>query len=115
MQPAADEMEEALSEVQIKTPCVPLVAKVTAEPTINPRTIRRQLVEQITGRVRWRESISCLTEAGVMHFVEVGAGKVLSGMVRRINKEATGVALGDPESIAAFAKTLQEDKGSEDV
>ncbi len=108
MQPAADEMQEALSQVQIKTPYVPLVANVTAEPTINPQAIRRQLVEQVTGRVRWRSSIEALVAAGVDTFVEIGAGKVLSTMVRRIDKTATGIALNDPSSIAAFAKTLKE-------
>lgn len=107
MQPAADEMEQALSDVQIKTPSVPLVANVTAEPTINPQSIRRQLVEQVTGRVRWRESISCLADAGVDTFVEIGAGKVLSTMVRRITDGAKGVALNDPASIAAFAENLR--------
>ncbi|VAV92773.1 Malonyl CoA-acyl carrier protein transacylase [hydrothermal vent metagenome] len=109
MQPAADEMEEALSQVQIKTPAVPLVANITAEPSINPQAIRRQLVEQVTGRVRWRESIECLVGADVTNFAEIGAGKVLSTMVRRISDKATGFALNDPDSIAAFAKKLKQE------
>ncbi|PHR62405.1 MAG: [acyl-carrier-protein] S-malonyltransferase [Robiginitomaculum sp.] len=109
MQPAADEMEEALSQVQIKTPRVPLVANVTAEPTINPQAIRRQLVEQITGRVRWRESITCLAEAGVDTFVEIGSGKVLTQMVRRITDKATGIAVNSVDSLESFAALLKSE------
>lgn len=109
MQSAAEEMEEALSTVQIKTPLVPVVTNVRAEPTINPQTIRRLLVEQVTGRVRWRESIAWLAENGTTHFVEAGAGKVLTGMVKRIAKDASGEAIGDPDSIARFAESLNEE------
>ncbi len=107
MQPAAEEMDEALSEVQIKTPKVPLVSNVTAEPTINPQIIRKLLVEQVTGRVRWRESIECLAATGVELFAEVGAGKVLSSMVRRTADGVTGMALNDPDSIAKFVEKLK--------
>ncbi|MCF6292851.1 MAG: ACP S-malonyltransferase [Robiginitomaculum sp.] len=107
MQPAAEEMQAALSEVQIKTPSVPLVANVTAEPTINPQSIRRQLVEQITGRVRWRESMTFLATSGVQTIVEAGAGKVLSTLTRRAGDGLSGISLNDPETIASFAATLK--------
>lgn len=107
MQPAAEEMQAALSEVQIKTPSVPLVANVTAEPTINPQSIRRQLVEQITGKVRWRESMTFMATSGVQTIVEVGAGKVLSTLTRRAGDGLSGISLNDPETIASFAATLK--------
>ncbi|MBL1431024.1 MAG: ACP S-malonyltransferase [Robiginitomaculum sp.] len=107
MQPAAEEMEAALSEVQIKTPSVPLVANVTAEPTINPQSIRRQLVEQVTGKVRWRESMTFLAASGVQTIVEVGAGRVLSTLTKRAGDGLSGVSLNDPETIASFAATLK--------
>ncbi|HXQ17093.1 MAG TPA: ACP S-malonyltransferase [Caulobacteraceae bacterium] len=107
MQPAADEMAEALAEVTIVTPRTFLVANVTARPTNDPEAIRRQLVEQVTGRVRWRESIEWLTgEGGVSRFAELGAGKVLTGMVKRIAPDAEGVALNAPADLEAFAKSL---------
>lgn len=109
MQSAAEEMEEALSQVQIKTPLVPIVTNVLAEPTINPQAIRRLLVEQVTGRVRWRESIAWLVENGTTHFVEAGAGKVLTGMVKRIASDASGEAIGDPDSIAKFAESQNQE------
>jgi len=107
MQPAADEMAEALAEVTIVTPRTFLVANVTARPTNDPEAIRRQLVEQVTGRVRWRESIEWLAgEGGVTRFAELGAGKVLTGMVKRIAPDAEGVALNAPADLEAFAKSL---------
>jgi len=107
MQPAADEMAEALAEVAIATPRTFLVANVTARPTNDPEAIRRQLVEQVTGRVRWRESIEWLVGEGeVTRFVELGAGKVLTGMVKRTAPDAEGVALNAPADLEAFAKTL---------
>jgi len=107
MQPAADEMAEALAEVTIVTPRTFLVANVTARPTNDPEAIRRQLVEQVTGRVRWRESIEWLTgEGGVSRFAELGAGKVLTGMVKRIAPDAEGVALNAPADLEAFANSL---------
>src|SRR6476619_1688839 len=87
MQPAAEAMRDALSYVVVDTPAVPLVANVTAEPTTDPDTIRNQLVEQVTGIVRWRESVANMTAAGVEEFVELG-GKVLGGMIKRISPEA---------------------------
>ncbi len=107
MQPAADAMAEALARVAIKAPRVPVVANVTAAPTSDPEEIRRLLVEQVTGRVRWRESIGWMAgEGGVTRFAEAGSGKVLSGMVKRIAPEAEAVPLNTPEDLAGFAASL---------
>ena len=102
MYPAAEVMAAALAQVEIKTPCVPVVANVLAGPVSDPADIRQRLVEQVTGTVRWRESIAWLASQGVTTFYEVGAGKVLSGLVKRIAESATGVAIGTPADIAAF-------------
>ncbi len=105
MEPAAEAMEEALAAVDIKAPVVPLVANVLATPISEPEEIRRRLVEQVTGMVRWRESVAWLGGAGVDLFVEVGAGKVLSGLARRIVDGAETLAVGAPADIdAAVAK-----------
>jgi [acyl-carrier-protein] S-malonyltransferase len=107
MQPAADEMAGALADAAIVTPRTPLVANVTAQPTNDPETIRALLVEQVTGRVRWRESVLWLAnEGGVTRFAEAGAGKVLSGMVKRIAPDAEATPLNAPADLEAFAKTL---------
>jgi [acyl-carrier-protein] S-malonyltransferase len=107
MQPAADEMARALAEATILTPRAPVVANVTARPTNDPETIRRLLVEQVTGRVRWRESVEWLAgEGGVTRFAEAGAGKVLSGMVKRIAPDAEASPLNTPADLEAFAKSL---------
>jgi [acyl-carrier-protein] S-malonyltransferase len=107
MQPAADEMAEALAAAAIVAPRAPLVANVTARPVLDPETIRRLLVEQITGRVRWRESVEWLAgEGGVTRFAEAGAGKVLTGMAKRIAPDAEAVALNTPADLEAFAKSL---------
>ncbi len=106
MQPAADEMAERLKDVVIVPPRVPLVANVTASEVSDPDTIRRLLVEQVTGRVRWRESVLYMGEQGVAELVELGAGKILTGMVRRINREMTGSAVGTPADIDAFLAKL---------
>jgi [acyl-carrier-protein] S-malonyltransferase len=107
MQPAADEMAAALAEVAVAAPRAFLVANVTARPTNDPEAIRRQLVEQVTGRVRWRESVEWLAgEGAVTRFAELGAGKVLTGMVRRIAPDAEAVALNAPADLEAFAKSL---------
>jgi len=106
MQPAADAMAEALGNVTIAPPRVPLVANVIAEATSDPETIRKLLVEQVTGRVRWRESVLWLGERGVETLVEAGAGKVLTGMAKRINRELTNHNIETPEQIEAFAQTL---------
>jgi [acyl-carrier-protein] S-malonyltransferase len=106
MKPAADVMEEALAKVAIAPPRVPLVANVTAQAVSDPETIRKQLVQQITGLVRWRESVLLLKQKGVATLVELGAGKVLTGLVRRIDPELTGVSVQGPSDIEAFIKTL---------
>ncbi len=105
MAPAAEAMEAALAAVEIKPPVVPLVANVLAAPISDPDQIRRRLIEQVTGIVRWRESVTWLGDAGVNLFVEVGAGKVLSGLARRIVERAETLAVGAPADIdAAVAK-----------
>ena len=106
MQPAGDAMAEALAKVAIAAPVVPLVANVLARPISDPAEIRRRLVEQVTGTVRWRESVEFLAGAGVTKLVEVGAGKVLSGLVRRIATGIEAVSVGTPDDVAAFAPTL---------
>jgi [acyl-carrier-protein] S-malonyltransferase len=107
MQPAADEMAEALAGALILAPRTPLVANVTARPTLDPEAIRRMLVEQVTGRVRWRESMLWLVEqGGVTRFAEAGAGKVLSGMAKRIAPDAEAVPLNAPADLEAFARSL---------
>ncbi|MBU6371648.1 MAG: ACP S-malonyltransferase [Alphaproteobacteria bacterium] len=106
MAPAADEMAEALAQAVIAPPAAPVFANVTAAPTQVPADIRRLLVEQVTGRVRWRESVTAMHTAGVARFVEIGAGKVLTGMVKRIAPEAEALALNEPADLEAFAKTV---------
>jgi [acyl-carrier-protein] S-malonyltransferase len=107
MQPAADEMAEALAAATILAPRTPLVANVTARPTLDPEAIRRMLVEQVTGRVRWRESMLWLAgEGGVTRFAEAGAGKVLSGMAKRIAPDAEATPLNSPADLEAFAASL---------
>ena len=107
MQPAADAMAEALADAEIRTPRTPLVTNVTARPESDPDRIRTQLVEQVTGKVRWRESVLWMHESGVERFAEAGAGKVLTTMLKRTVKEAEGVALNTPEDLEAFAKTIK--------
>jgi [acyl-carrier-protein] S-malonyltransferase len=107
MQPAADEMAEALAAATILAPRAPLVANVTAQPTLDPEAIRRMLVEQVTGRVRWRESMLWLAgTGGVTRFAEAGAGKVLSGMAKRIAPDAEATPLNAPADLETFAKSL---------
>lgn len=103
MQPAAEAMAEALQSVPIAAPVVPLVANVTAAPVSDPAAIRTLLVRQVTGRVRWRESVAAMGAAGVTRFVEVGAGKALIGMVRRILPQATVANVGLPDDVRALA------------
>jgi [acyl-carrier-protein] S-malonyltransferase len=105
MQPAAEAMRDALSCVVVEPPSVPLYANVTAEPETDPDTIRNQLVEQVTGMVRWRESVANLFDAGVHEFVEIG-GKVLGGMVKRIAPDAKVTSVVTIEDIEALAKEL---------
>lgn len=101
MQPAADAMAAALVGVQINVPVVPVVANVRAEAVSDPEVIRKLLVEQVTGSVRWRTSVEWMVAQGVTEFWEIGAGKALSGMIRRIAKEAECKAVGTPEDVAA--------------
>ncbi len=102
MAPAADAMREALAKVEVNAPVVPLVANVLAAPITDPDEIRNRLVEQVTGQVRWRESITWLGENGVDTLVEVGSGKVLSGLARRINRDLASLAVGSAEDVEAF-------------
>jgi len=106
MQPAADVMAKALSEVTVNRPVVPLVSNVLAAPISDPEEIGKRLVEQVTGTVRWRESVAYMAGQGVTHFLEIGAGKVLSGLVKRIADGAVGVAVGGPNDIAAAKDAL---------
>ena len=107
MAPAAEAMAEALGQVTISAPLAPLVANVTARPITSPDDIRRLLVAQVTGRVRWRESVLWMAgEGGVTRFAELGAGKVLTGMGKRLAPEAQSVALNTPENLEAFAQSL---------
>ncbi len=102
MKPAADAMADALSKVTMNAPKVPVVANVTASAITDPAMIRQRLVEQVTGTVRWRECVAFMAAQGVTHFYEIGSGKVLTGLVKRIAESATGSALGTPDDIAAF-------------
>jgi len=102
MQPAADVMATALAGVTISAPCVPVVSNVRAEGVSDPAAIRDLLVRQITGSVRWRESVQWMAAQGVTEFLEIGAGKALSGMVKRIARDATTRAVGTPEDVAAL-------------
>jgi [acyl-carrier-protein] S-malonyltransferase len=107
MQPAADEMAAALASATILAPVAPVVANVLARPESDPEVIRRLLVEQVTGRVRWRESMEWMAgEGGVTRFVEIGSGKVLTGMAKRIAPEAECLPLNTPEELEAFAASL---------
>jgi [acyl-carrier-protein] S-malonyltransferase len=106
MQPAADAMREALSKVTIRPPAVPVLANVTAGESAEPDTIRRLLVEQVTGRVRWRESMLALRSLGVDTTVEIGGNKILTGMVKRTDKELQTITLDTPAEIEAFVKGL---------
>ncbi|RYD56164.1 MAG: [acyl-carrier-protein] S-malonyltransferase [Sphingomonadales bacterium] len=105
MQPAADAMEKALANVAIQAPLVPVYANVTAAPVSDPDTIRTLLIEQVTGMVRWRESVSAMFDAGVGDFVELG-GKVLGGMVKRIAPDAAVTSVVTMDDIEALAKVL---------
>jgi [acyl-carrier-protein] S-malonyltransferase len=102
MAPAAEAMREALAGVDVRAPAVPVVANVEAGPITAPAAIREALVRQVTGTVRWRESVARMAGDGAHSFVEVGAGKVLSGLVKRIAAGAKAAAVGTPEDVAAF-------------
>lgn len=101
MQPAADVMAKALTEVTIRKPASPLVSNVLASAITEPEEIRSRLVEQVTGTVRWRESVAYMASHGVTRFLEIGAGKVLSGLVKRIAEGAVGLSVSSPNDIAA--------------
>jgi [acyl-carrier-protein] S-malonyltransferase len=103
MQPAAEAMRAALDAVTLNPPAVPLYANVLAAPVSDPDAIRRNLVAQVTGTVRWRESIAAMAAAGVDAFSEIGSGKVLSGLVKRIAAGAAAVPVGTPDDVAAFS------------
>jgi [acyl-carrier-protein] S-malonyltransferase len=102
MRPAAEAMAEALAGITVRRPVVPLVANVLAKPVTEPAAIVEGLIAQVTGTVRWRESVEFMAGAGVRTFYEVGAGKVLTGLVKRIAAGTTGVAIGTPADVAAF-------------
>lgn len=106
MAPAAQAMSYALADTDIRPPCVPVVANVTAKAEDEPSDIRRLLVDQITGMVRWRDSVTWMGDNGVTEMVELGAGKVLSGLVKRINKEIACESVGTPEQVEALIKKL---------
>ncbi|MCI5046177.1 MAG: ACP S-malonyltransferase [Aquisalinus sp.] len=102
MQPAADKMAEALSQAEVKAPQVPVVANVTAQTVETPDDIKRLLVEQVTGRVRWVDSVSFMQNNGVTDFLEIGTGKVLSGLIKKIDREVTITAINGPDDIAGY-------------
>jgi [acyl-carrier-protein] S-malonyltransferase len=107
MAPAAEAMRAALAEVAVSAPKAPVVANVTAAPVSDPHAIRAALVAQVTGTVRWRESVAFMADAGVTSLVEVGAGKVLSGLVKRIAAGSATQAVGTPEDVGAFVAAFQ--------
>jgi [acyl-carrier-protein] S-malonyltransferase len=102
MGPAAEVMAAALADVTVRSPVVPIIANVLVKPVSDPRDIVRALVAQVTGTVRWRESVALMAASGVTTFYEIGAGKVLSGLVKRIVDGASGVSVGTPDDVAAF-------------
>jgi len=102
MQPAADAMAQALARVAVKPPSVPVVANVLAQPISEPAEIVRCLIAQVTGTVRWRESVATMAQAGVTTFYEIGTGRVLSGLIKRIADGASGIPIGTPADVAAF-------------
>ena len=106
MKPAADEMKAALADVDIRRPVLPVIANVLAVPISEPEGIKTLLVEQVTGAVRWRESVGSMTSLGINQMVEIGAGKVLSGLARRIDRDLATANLQDPTDIEAFVATL---------
>lgn len=106
MQPAADAMAEALADMDVNAPCVPVVANVTATAVSDPAEIKKLLVEQVTSMVRWRECVKYLSAQGVTELVEVGTGKVLTGLTRRIDKSVSGHAVGTPADVSAFLESL---------
>lgn len=106
MRPAAEAMREALASVELMTPVIPVVANVTAQATDDPEEIRKLLVEQVCGSVRWRESVQFMKGHGINTLVEVGSGRVLSGLAKRIDREMDGMPVGTVAEIEAFAKMV---------
>ncbi|MBS0959623.1 ACP S-malonyltransferase [Acetobacter thailandicus] len=106
MRPAQETMAEALAKAPVMPPVVPVIANVTAEQETDTQTIRTNLINQVTGQVRWRESVENMVSAGVESFIEIGAGKVLSGLIRRISSESSVLSVGTPADIENFLKTL---------
>jgi len=111
MQPAADRMADALAETALAAPCVPLVSNVLARAIVDPSDIRARLVEQVTGTVRWRESVEWLSAEGVTTLVELGSGKVLTGLARRIDRSVTALSVSGPDDFEALTAQLTADKG----
>lgn len=108
MQPAADVMKHALANVDILAPCVPLIANVIAKPTTDPEMIRKLLVTQVTDRVRWTETLAYMQEQGIETIIEVGVGKVLSGLARRANREFVTLNIGEPADLDTLGEALQK-------
>ncbi len=106
MQPAAERMAQALAEVDIKPTIVPLVCNVLADPISHPDDIAKRLVEQVTGRVRWEESVLYMAQNGVGTILEIGSGKVLTGLARRIERDLTGIAVGTPDDVMRALEAL---------
>lgn len=106
MAPAAERMKEALATVAKSAPAVPVVANVTVSPLTDPETIAEKLVEQVTGRVRWRETVEWFGANGVTTLYEIGSGKVLTGLAKRINRDISAVAVNGPADIEAVLKAL---------
>lgn len=107
MQPAAEAMAEALDNVSISAPVVPVIANVKAAPLTNPADIKAALVEQVTGTVRWRESVAFMAANGITDFFEIGAGKVLAGLVKRTAASANATSIGTPSDIEAVLAALK--------
>ena len=104
---SADAMAKALGETVIISPCVPIVANVTASAVTDPNVIRDLLVKQVTGTVRWRESVTWMKEQGISEMIELGAGKILSGLVKRIEKDVATESVGTPEQVEALIAKLK--------
>jgi [acyl-carrier-protein] S-malonyltransferase len=107
MAPAAEAMQAALAETVIRAPAVPLVSNVLAAGVRDPETIRGLLVRQVTGTVRWRESVGWMAAQGVTQLIEIGAGKVLTGLARRIEKDMAAMAVNEPADAAAAAAAMR--------
>jgi len=107
MQPAADAMAQALTDVAMRDPAVPVIANVVAGPVTTAQEVRRRLVEQVTGTVRWRECVGYMASHGVTLFAELGAGKVLTGLARRMAADARAMSAGTPAEVAEVAAALR--------